>query len=191
MLVADMNSPQTLRRGKLLFSTIAIDHPARASSSAAVDPAGPAPRMIASYRMLRAPADAAGYEAMREKSRRMLMKLSLAWLRPQRGKLAAAEARLDAQDRVVSGDVVAPDRPQQMTAEQRQRTASRLAGDEQRGQRRQSREQRREVRFCEVVQEQIGGDDIHNRKPTFAESDEQISLDRFGAPPDRIEPTAR
>src|SRR5438046_4393887 len=100
MLVADMNSPQTLRLGKLLCSTIAIDQPARASSSAAVDPAGPAPMTITSYRMLRALADAAGYEAMREKSRRMLMKLPLARLRPKRGKLAAVEASLDAQDRI-------------------------------------------------------------------------------------------
>jgi len=46
--------------------------------------------------MLRALVDAAGYEAMCKKSRRVLMKLPLAWLRPKRGKLAAAEASLDA-----------------------------------------------------------------------------------------------
>src|SRR5471030_245104 len=112
MLVAEMNSPQTLRRGKLLFSTIAIDHPARASSNAAVDPAGPAPMTIASYRMLRALVDPTGGEAMREKPRRILLKLPPAQLRPKRGKLAAGEAGLDAQNRVVASDIVAPNRPQ-------------------------------------------------------------------------------
>src|SRR3954447_12911734 len=101
MLVADMNSPQTLRRGNSLFSTIAIDHPARARSSAAVEPAGPAPITMASYRMLRALAAAAGHETMGEKPRRVLMKLPRPRFGPKRGKLAAVEAGLNAQDRVV------------------------------------------------------------------------------------------
>jgi hypothetical protein len=47
-VAAEMNSPHTLRRGKGAFSTIATTSPARASSSAAADPAGPAPATIAS-----------------------------------------------------------------------------------------------------------------------------------------------
>src|SRR5262245_23477650 len=47
-LVDEMNSPQTLRRGKTDFSISATCHPDRASSSAVDDPAGPAPITAAS-----------------------------------------------------------------------------------------------------------------------------------------------
>src|SRR5688572_16335251 len=47
-LVAEMNSPQSLRRGNSDRSTSAISHPACAKSRAAADPAGPAPTTIAS-----------------------------------------------------------------------------------------------------------------------------------------------
>ena len=49
-LLAAMQSPHTLRRGKPCFSTSATDQPARASKIAAVDPAGPAPTMTTSKR---------------------------------------------------------------------------------------------------------------------------------------------
>src|SRR5438132_11909103 len=47
-LVAERNSPHTLRRGNGTRSTSATDQPARASSSAVVDPAGPPPITTAS-----------------------------------------------------------------------------------------------------------------------------------------------
>src|SRR4051794_12828099 len=191
MLVAEMNSPQTLRRGKLLFSTIATDHPARASKSAAVDPDGPAPMTIASYRMLPIVVNAPRYETVRKEPRRVLMKLPQVWLRPKCRQLAAVEARLDAPDCIVAGDVVASDRPQQMAAEQRHRAAPRLAGDEQGCQWRQLREQWRELRLREVMQEKIGGDDVHLRQPAFHQNAEQISGDRLRTPAKRLEPTAR
>jgi hypothetical protein len=48
MLVAEMNSPHTLRRGNSAFSTIATARPCLASANAAQEPAGPAPMMTAS-----------------------------------------------------------------------------------------------------------------------------------------------
>jgi hypothetical protein len=76
MLVAETNSPQTLRRGKGTFSTMATDQPALASINAAVVPAGPAPMMSASYftgSPLLSRLNVARYEAMGERPRRALM----------------------------------------------------------------------------------------------------------------------
>ena len=55
MFTADMNSPQTLRRGNSLRSTMATDLPWSARARATDEPAGPAPMMMASYLMESAP----------------------------------------------------------------------------------------------------------------------------------------
>jgi hypothetical protein len=48
MLVAEITSPHTLRRGKFAFSISATDQPLRANRLAATDPAGPPPMIKAS-----------------------------------------------------------------------------------------------------------------------------------------------
>src|SRR5690349_11565815 len=115
---AAMNSPQTLRRGKVLFSATRTSRPARASSVAAVAPAGPPPMMRMSARTL-------GDKQMAERRRAAFIELP--WRLPQLRKLPAGEPCAHADDGVVSRDVVRADEPHQAAAEEGKLRAARLA----------------------------------------------------------------
>src|SRR4051812_13278213 len=91
-LVAEMNSPHTLRRGKGVFSTNATDQPRCASNLAAVDPAGPAPITIASCVMARFCVLAPRKEAMREGKSRAFLQTPTGRVRPQLGEFVPAKA---------------------------------------------------------------------------------------------------
>src|SRR6185503_21239442 len=77
--VAEMNSPQTLRRGNVAFSTSATCQPATAINRAAAEPAGPAPITTASWSM-------AGDEQMGEGKDAAHFDLPACTLRPERGQ---------------------------------------------------------------------------------------------------------
>src|SRR6188474_2055579 len=97
-------SPHTLRRGKALFSSTATERPARASSSAAVAPAGPPP-------MISASSIAPRHEQVAEGPGRPLEELPPR--RPGCGELAVAEPRAYADHRVVARDIVGADQADQ------------------------------------------------------------------------------
>src|SRR5205809_2769365 len=151
---AAMNSPQTLRRGNALFSATTTSRPARASSRPAVAPAGPPPMMRTSGRI--APCD----EEMAERRRGALGELPAGSARPQARELAAAESGAHAHHRVVARDVVAADEPQQATRRQGKSGALRLARRQRARALGDEGEELLERGVVQVVQEQVGDDDV-------------------------------
>src|SRR5688572_77637 len=148
---AEMNSPHTLRRGKLVFSTIATDQPARASRSAAVEPAGPAPMTIASNMR---------DEEVAEEAGAALLEVPAAVHGPERRELAPRESRAHREDGVVARHVVAADQPEHAAAGERQRRAPRLAGDEDIRSCGDEREETAELRGIEMMQKEIRDDRV-------------------------------
>src|SRR5207253_2006303 len=116
MEVAEMNSPQTLRRGNSAFSTSATRQPSCANSRAAAAPAGPAPITTASSRMTRR-------EEMGEGKDAALFDQPTGW--PQCRQFAAVEARAHAGDRVMAGHVIGAQGKDQMRPQQGKRGAAR------------------------------------------------------------------
>src|SRR6185503_14364845 len=135
----------TLRRGKRIFSCTTTEWPARASSSAAVAPAGPPPAISTSTFTRR--------EEMREGPGHAFLELPVA-RRPDGGELLAGEARAHADHRVVARDLVCPEHPQHLARLQRDARAPRLAGDEKRRALRGERQHVAQDVAVQVVQEQ-------------------------------------
>src|SRR6185295_7261003 len=115
--------PHTLRRGKRIFSCTTTEWPARASSSAAVAPAGPPPAMNTSTFTRR--------EEMRERPGHPFLELPVPG-GPGGGKLLPGESGAHAHHRVVARNVVRAQHPEHPACLQRDARAPRLARDEKR-----------------------------------------------------------
>src|SRR5258706_12108390 len=119
MVVAEINSPQTLRRGNRLFSTSATLQPAWASSRAADEPAGPAPMMSASQRM--------SQKHLAEGKNPALLADPGAILGPQHRQFQVAESSPNTRHRIMAGDVIAPPPKNQPSAPNRKSPPARPA----------------------------------------------------------------
>src|SRR5213594_1863556 len=84
-------------------------------------------------------------------------------LPPEHGEFAALEPSVNAHRCIVGGDPVATEHPQELAAKKRPYTASRFDGSKHRCARRACAEQLGKLGFREVVEEEIGYDDIRRR----------------------------
>src|SRR5579883_193844 len=173
MEVAEMNSPQTLALGNCAFSTSATRQPARASSRAAAEPAGPAPITAASYMA------ALGDEEMGERKDAALGDGPARPAGPEAGQFLVLEARAHAAHGIVAGDMIGAQQKHQMRAQQRKGRTSRLAGDKTLGPHADQLQQAAEIGARQVMQKKIGGDDVGGK---LRQGLEDVALQDFAAP---------
>src|SRR5439155_13553978 len=194
-LVTDRYSPQTLRLGKRALSTTATLQPAWASSSAAVAPPGPPPRIIAS----KSPAIAcigALREALRDKTVAeqadcLLLQppVSLSW--PQRRKLPATESGAHAVHRIVARHTIAAEQPKRPAGGQPRRASPRLARQKTIRSFGGQLHQAGQCRIRKMVQKQVRGDQIDSPAGRSAQPVEHVQFHRLRLPGERFEPTTR
>ena len=184
-LLAAMHSPQTLRRGKACRSTRATDQPARASRIAAAEPAGPAPTMATSKRRRHAvpsPPPRATRQCVNRPSSYFVEAPRRRGDRPARpsdefaGRRSRRERSARASLRVTA---LAPRKKIRWLAAsaKRLRRGSHAANASARA--RARREQRGERVGVEVVEEQVGDDDVpalavRGRPPTQDVGDRRL-----------------
>src|SRR5262245_5473987 len=197
-LVAETNSPHTLRRGNRFFSTTAIRHPALASRIAALAPAGPPPTTSASYARslftlarISLVAAAGRQKAMREKPGRVFVDVPEAILRPHRRELCIAESRVQAQYRIVARHGIATKQADEVAAQQRHRRAPWFAGDERRAAGGDPGKHPRERIGFEMVQEQIREDQVVRDGVRSVEPFEDVAGDHVQGPPECRETPSR
>src|SRR6185437_13992188 len=153
--VAEMNSPQTLRRGNSAFSTNATCQPASASSRAAAEPAGPAPITTASWSMM-----PLRHEQMGEREDTALVDLPIRAFRPERRQVPPRKSRANAGQRVMAADIVGAQHEHQPRAQHGKSGTAWFAGEKAGGSRRYQRQKPRQLPILEMMQEQVGGDDV-------------------------------
>src|SRR3954471_7196777 len=119
--VAEMNSPQTLRRGNSAFSTSATPQPACARRRAAAAPPGPAPMTRTSCSMARR-------QEMGERKDAALVQRPAAAPGPKGRQVPPMKSRAHAGQGVVAGDVIGAQRKHQPRAQNREARTARLAG---------------------------------------------------------------
>src|SRR5215468_12356626 len=103
----------------------------------------------------------AGDKAMTEEPSGLFMNLPLRIARPERRELLVIEARARADHGVVDAHIVAADCPQKAARLDHELAPPRLARHHQRGGSGDLLKQARELLVDKVMQEQVGGDDIH------------------------------
>src|SRR6185437_2135049 len=180
MEVAEMNSPQTLRRGNVAFSTSATCQPATAINRAAAEPAGPAPITTTSWSM-------AGDEQVGEGKDAALLDFPCRALRPERRQLPPRKSRAHAGERVMAADIVGAQHEDQPRAQHGKGGTARFAADKAGGPCRHQRQKPGQRPVLKMMQEQVGGDDVR-RKPR--QGFENIALHHLAGPAQRLKGVA-
>src|SRR3954470_18170937 len=170
--VAEMNSPQTLRRGNSAFSTSATCQPASASSRAAAEPAGPAPITTASWSM-------AGDELMGKRKDAAFVGFPFRALGPERRQVLSRKSGAHAGKRIVAADVVGAQHKNQPRAQHGKAGTARFAGDKAEGPRRHQRQKPGQCPILKMMQEQVGGDDVGLK---LRQGSEDVTLHHLAGP---------
>src|SRR5690242_11222857 len=152
-----MNSPQTLRRGKALFSTRATFHPASDRSLAAVDPAGPAPITRTSW-MVCMGRGTSRRKTMGEGKSRKFEQFPFQTGGKICRQLVIAKSGTHARQRIMACHGVAADGPNESAGNEGRRATARFTGSKSPGFTFRSGEQEVQLLRRKVVKKQVCND---------------------------------